>query len=198
VKRIAIAGGIGAGKTVVSHYLSSRGWPVVDADVVARQISEPGQPAWRALRDAFGDAVLGPDGSLDRQFLADIVFYDQSALRRLNHITHGHIGAEIVRQLDTATGPAAFVALPLFVPEHRAIFSLDAAWAVQVEPDTAVARLCGQRGFSQEDARARLASQISNDERAAIVDRVLWNEGSIDDLYAQLDTLMEETGLGRE
>jgi dephospho-CoA kinase len=198
VKTVAIAGGIGAGKTAVAERLASLDWPVIDADVIARKVVEKGEPAWRALRDAFGTAVLGEDGELDRKFLADVVFHDPSALRRLNHITHGRIGEEIVRELDATMGPAVFVALPLFRSEHRAALRLDEVWAVQVEPATALKRLCTLRGFSEDDARARLAAQMSNDERAAVVDRILWNEGTIDDLYAQLDAALEELGVGRD
>jgi len=89
VKTVAIAGGIGAGKSVLAERLTTLGWPVIDADVIARRVVEKGEPAWRALRDAFGTAAMDEDGELDRKFVADIVFHDPSALRRLNHITHG-------------------------------------------------------------------------------------------------------------
>jgi len=196
VKRIAIAGGIGAGKTVVTERLSELGAIVIDADLIAHQISEPGRPAWRALRDAFGDALLGEDATIDRPFVADVVFHDRSALRRLNHITHSYIGAEIRRQLDAHPSTVVFVALPLFRPEHRGIFNLDEAWAVQVRPETAISRLCTYRGFSEDDARSRLANQMSNREREVIVDRVMWNEGTIADLHERLDVLLHEIGFG--
>lgn len=195
MKRIAIAGGIGAGKTVVTDYLAERGWTVIDADLIAHQLSQPEGPVWRALRDAFGDAVVRADATLDRAFIADIVFHDASALRRLNRITHAPIGVEIARQLGQVTAPAAFVALPLFRPEHRAAFDFDSAWSVQVAPETAVRRLCAHRGYSEVDAQRRLANQMTNDERKAIVDRVMWNEGSIDELYRQVDALLREEGL---
>jgi dephospho-CoA kinase len=195
MKRIALAGGIGAGKTAAADRLVALGYRVIDADVVAHQVTANGTPAWRALRDAFGDAVLAPDGSLDRAFVAEIVFHDTTALRRLNRITHGHIGVEIGRRLDDAAGAACFVALPLFRPEHRAAFHLDEAWAVLVGPDIAMKRLCELRGFSEADASARLASQMSNEERMAIVDRVIWNEGSLDDLCARVDEALRESGV---
>ena len=176
----------------MSDRLVERGYTVIDTDAVARTVTAVGQPAWRALRDAFGSAVLGPDGTLDRAFLADVVFHDPSALRRLNHITHGYIGLDVIDQLNRATGDAVFVALPLFRPEHRPAFQIDEAWAVMVSPDTAVQRLVAHRGYSVADAQARLANQISNDERAAIVDRVIWNEGSLDDLYGLLDDALSE------
>jgi dephospho-CoA kinase len=195
MKRIAIAGGIGAGKTAVTDRLASLGFTIIDADEVARRVTDCGSPAWQALRDAFGDAVINDDRSLARDFVAEIVFHNVTALRRLNQITHGHIGNEIARQLDEAKGPAAFVALPLFRPEHRSIFRLDEAWSIQASPEVAVARLMNYRLFSENDARARLASQMTNDERSAIVDRVIWNDGDLQQLYEQLDVQLHRIGL---
>jgi dephospho-CoA kinase len=195
VKRVAIAGGIGAGKTAVAERLTFLGFPVVDADVVARKVVEKGEPAWHALRDAFGTAVLNDRGEIDRQFLADVVFHDESALSRLNNVTHGYIGEEIVRELDNTSGPVAFSAIPLFRSEHRALFQLDEAWAVLVQPDTAIERLVKFRGFTEDDARSRLAAQMSNEERMAIVDRVIWNDGTIDELFGQLDEAIEDLGV---
>jgi dephospho-CoA kinase len=197
MKRIVIAGGIGAGKSAICDRLRTLGFTVVDADDVAHDVTAKGSPALAALVDAFGSAVLANDGTLDRAFVAEIVFNDRSALRRLNHITHGQIGVEIVRQLDEATGDAVFAAVPLFRPEHRAAFTIDEVWSVQVDTETAVRRLVEGRGFSEDDARARLANQISNDERERIVDRVFWNEGTLDELFAQLDAALELVGLAR-
>lgn len=197
MKRIVIAGGIGAGKTAVATHLTTLGWPVIDADEIAHEVTQPGLPAFVALRDGFGDAILTPEGTLDRKFLAEVVFHDRPALQRLNRITHGHIGAEMVRRLGEVTGPAAFVAVPLFRPEHRALLEVDEVWAVLVQPETALERLCNLRGFSSDDAKARLASQMSNAERTAIVDRVFWNEGTLEELYGQVDKAMTEIGLTR-
>jgi dephospho-CoA kinase len=195
MKRIVIAGGIGAGKSAISERLRTLGYTVVDADDVAHEVTAKDSPALAALVDAFGSAVLANDGTLDRAFLAEIVFNDRSALRRLNRITHGHIGVEIVRQLDEATGDAVFAAVPLFRPEHREAFTIDEVWAVQVDPETAVRRLVEGRGFKEEDARARLASQMTNERREEIVDRVFWNNGTLDELFAELDSALGLVGL---
>lgn len=197
MQRIVIAGGIGAGKSVVAQRLRDLGFSVVDADDVAHDVTGPDSPTLAALVDAFGTAVLDDEGTLDRAFVADVVFHDESALRRLNAITHGPIGVEIARRLDGAEGDTVFAAIPLFRAEHRAAFSIDAAWSVQVSPETAVRRLVNGRGFAEADARARLASQISNEQRAALVDRVLWNEGTLDELYAELDDALREAGIAR-
>ncbi len=190
-----MAGGIGAGKSTVTDYLGQRGFTVIDADDVAHQVVEPDRPAWRALRDAFGDAVLAPDRTIDRSFLAEVVFHDRSALTRLNGITHGHIGAEIHAELERASGTAVFVALPLFRPEHRQIFRLTRVWGVLVAPEVALRRLVEQRGLDERDARARLANQPTNEERLAVVDDVIWNEGTTEALYARVDELLGERGL---
>ena len=195
MKRIVIAGGIGAGKTAATDYLASRGFAIVDADDVARTVTEPGEPAWTAMVDAFGDAVLQEDRTLDRAFVAEVVFHDPSALKRLNMITHDHIGLEILRRVSAATEDAVFIAIPLFRAEHRKAFELDEVWAVLASPDVALSRLVEHRQFSRTDARARLASQDTNDQRASIADHVLWNNGTFDELYAQLDGQLLRCGL---
>jgi dephospho-CoA kinase len=192
VKRVSVAGGIGAGKTAVTDRLLSLGFSVIDADVIARQVVEKGEPAWIALRDAFGTAVLTPEGDIDRKFLADVVFHDASALRRLNSITHGYIGAEIAAELAEATGEAVFVAIPLYRPEHSEAYRFDETWAIQVDPTTAFQRLTTLRGLDADDALSRLAAQMDNDARAAIVDRVIWNDGTLEDLYGSVDVALTE------
>jgi dephospho-CoA kinase len=198
VKRVALAGGIGAGKTAVAERLTHLGFTVIDADVIARKVVQKGEPAWRALRDAFGTAVLDGEGQIDRPFLADIVFHDESALRRLNNVTHGYIGEEIVRELDATSASVVFVALPLYRPEHRADLQLDEVWGVLSDPAVALSRLVSLRGFSEADAQARLAAQMTNDDRLAIVDRVMWNNGTLEDLYGELDAALEELGVVRD
>lgn len=198
MKRIAIAGGIGAGKSAVTDRLREFGYTVIDADDVAHDATSKGTAAWQGLRDAFGDAVLANDGTLDRAFVADIVFHDPSALRRLNKITHGAIGQAIERELNEASGELVFVALPLFRSEHRSLFTLDEVWAILVEPETAVRRLVDLRGFNESDARARVASQMTNEQRVSIVDRVIWNNGTREELFERIDDALDLPGVARE
>jgi dephospho-CoA kinase len=110
-------------------------------------------------------------------------------------ITHGHIGEEILRRVGRLTGSAVFISIPLFRPEHRAAFKLDEVWAILASPEVALARLVEQRHFSEEDARARLASQMTNEERLSLVDHVLWNDGTIEELYLELDAQLTRSGL---
>src|SRR5487761_1377748 len=149
MKRIVIAGGIGAGKSAVADRLRDLGFVVVDADDIAHEVTAPGSPTLAALVDAFGTAVLDDDGSLDRAFVAEVVFHDASALRRLNAITHPPIGVEIANRLAASDGEAVFCAIPLFRREHRATFAIDEVWAVQVSPESAVRRLIDARGFGE-------------------------------------------------
>jgi dephospho-CoA kinase len=197
MKRIAIAGGIGAGKSLTCDFIVKQGFSVIDSDDVAHEIVEPGKAAWQAIRDAFGDSVLKPDQTIDREFLAKIIFSNDSARNRLNSITHPAIGIEILRQIEACTSPAVFIALPLYRSEHRQIFSLDSAWAVLVSPEIAKKRLVEHRGFSESDAQARIDTQVSNEIRSSIVDRVIWNEGSTEDLHNSVNEALQSEGLLR-
>ena len=197
MKRIAIAGGIGAGKSLTCDFIVKQGFSVIDSDDVAHQIVEPGKAAWQAIRDAFGDSILKLDQTIDREFLAKIIFSNDSARNRLNSITHPAIGIEIIRQIEACTTPAVFIALPLYRSEHRQIFSLDSAWAVLVSPEIAKKRLVEHRGFSESDAQARIDTQVSNEIRSSIVDRVIWNEGSTEDLHNSVNEALLSEGLLR-
>ena len=173
---------------------------MIDADEVSREVVAPGRPAYIALRDAFGDAILAGDETLDRAFLAEVVFHDAAALARLNAITHPRVGEEILARLAGAereSAPVVFVALPLFRPEHRTLFSLDSVWAIEVTPEVALARLVQSRHLSLEDARSRLAAQMSNEERRALADHVVVNDGTIEEFAARLDELLVTEGLVR-
>jgi len=195
VLHLGIAGGIGSGKSTVTSALERAGIRVIDTDVIAREVVEPGRPAWRALVDAFGRAVTDSDGLIDRPFLAAIAFPTPSALRRLNAITHGAIGLEVVRQLEECRGDHYAVAVPLFRPEHRTVFRLNEVWATEVDPDVAITRLIRHRGFSEEDARNRISNQISNSERSSIVDLIIPNNDSIEVLERRIQSLLRERGI---
>jgi dephospho-CoA kinase len=191
---VAIAGGIGSGKTAVTDKLASLGFSVVDADLIAREVVEKGQPAWRALIDAFGSAVLTPEGDIDRKFVADVVFHDASALRRLNHITHGYIETAMRAQLDAASGDVVFVSIPLYRDEMRAELGLSEVWALEVDPEIAVSRLTSSRAMSEDDARARLSTQMSNEQRRFLADRVIENNGTREELNTAIEQILAEVG----
>jgi dephospho-CoA kinase len=195
VKRIALAGGIGAGKSTVVDYLRAQGFVALDADEVYRDLTKPGEPLLDVLVDAFGSAVRSDDGELDRSFLSSVVFSDPTALRRLNAITHGPIGRAISRQLGEARGSAAFVAIPLLRHEHREELDLDEVWSIQVTPEVALDRLVTQRAMSPAAAQQRISAQMSNEDRAKLADEVIWNNADRGALHTRVDELLRERGL---
>ncbi len=182
MKLIGLGGGIGAGKSTVSNMLRSRGAVIVDADLVARQVVEPGTPALAAIAERFGQQVLQADGSLNRAGLAGIVFHDKEALAALNSITHPAIGAEMRRQIEEHLDSDRIViwdAALLFDSERAAMVG---RMVVDVDPEVAVQRLVKYRGLAESDARARMASQMSREDRVAKADFVIDNSGTETDL----------------
>ena len=162
---------------------------VIDADRIAREVVEPGQPALAEIVARFGPGVRRPDGSLDRAALATIVFGDPAALADLNAITHPRIAARS-RELLDAAAPGAVVVydMPLLV-EQRSAEGWDAVIVVEAPLDVRLERLVRDRGMTVEDARARIAAQAGDDERRAVADHVVVNSGSIADLEAATDAV---------
>ncbi len=193
MKRIALSGGIGSGKSAVTAYLRSRHFTVVDADEIAHQQAQGDSPVVAALVDAFGAGILR-DGVFDRAFLAQLVFASEVNRARLNAITHGPIGREMRRQIDEAEGSAVFVAIPLFRPEHRSL-GLDEVWMILTDPSLALERLVEQRGMTPADARARIDAQESNDERRSHAALILDNNASLEGLLTQVDQALLDRGL---
>ena len=192
MQRIAIAGGIGSGKTAVTDYLASKGVVIVDADVVARDVVAPGETAYLQLVDAFGRGILADDSTLDRALVADVVFRDATALRRLNRITHFAIGIEIVRRCDENANAVVAIALPLYRPEHRSLFGVTQAWLVRAREDVVLTRLTTSRKMDLGDAQRRIAAQqalaLPDDAFDAIID----NSEDLHATYANADRLLAE------
>lgn len=189
--RIGLTGGIGSGKSTVAALLAERGAVVVDADRIAREVVEPGTPGLAAVVAAFGETVLAPDGSLDRPALAAVAFADDAARERLNAVVHPLVrerAAEIVAAL-----PADAVVVhdvPLLVETGQA-GSYDLVLVVETDPGTRVTRLVG-RGLTEEDARARIAAQATDEQRRAVADVVLDNSGTPEELADQVARFWEE------
>jgi dephospho-CoA kinase len=184
---VGLTGGIGSGKSTVAAMLVDRGATLIDADAITRELQAPGQPVLAAIVARFGTAVVGPDGTLDRQALADVVFPDPVALADLNAIVHPAVGVEIARRLEeaTATGGIVVLDIPLLVESGRD--DLAATIVVDVDPEVAVERLVRHRGLDPDDARARQARQAGRDERLARADHVVANDGDLDALAAEVD-----------
>ncbi len=186
---VGLTGGIGSGKSTVSAMLSERSALVVDADVVARQVVEPGGPAYQAVVDRFGPEVLGGDGALDRQRLADVVFADPGALSHLNAIVHPAVRAVMAELVAKAEPDAAVVVLdiPLLVESRRSYPDLAGVVVVDCPVDVAVRRVVAQRGMNEEAVRARISAQASREERLAQADFVIDNSGSLDHLAGEVE-----------
>ena len=188
---LGLTGGIGSGKSTVSAMLADRGAVIIDADAIVRELQAPGQPLLAELAAEFGDSILGADGSLDRAALAAAAFGDKEKVAALNRIVHPAVGREMNRRLEEQrdTDNVVVLDIPLLAENPRK--GLCGVIVVDVPVDTAVERLMRHRGFSESDARARVANQASRETRLAIADRVLDNSGDIASLESQVDEVWQ-------
>ncbi len=185
--RIGLTGGIGSGKSAVSRLLAEHGAVVIDADLIAREVVEPGTPGLKAVVEEFGPEVLRPDGTLDRERLGAIVFADEAARLRLNAIVHPLVGARS-EEIVAAAPPGAVLVhdVPLLV-ENNLAGNFDLVIVVEAPERIRVERLVEHRGMTTDAAGARIAAQASDDERRAVADVVIRNDGTLDDLRTQVD-----------
>jgi dephospho-CoA kinase len=188
---MGLTGGIGSGKSTVSRLLAERGAVIVDADQIAREVVEPGTPGLAAVVDAFGQDVLAADGSLNRPALAAIVFADPEARGRLDGIVHPLVRAR-AGEVEAQAAPDAVVVhdIPLLVETGQA-GSYDLVLVVEADPEIRVQRLVG-RGLSEDDARARIAAQATDEQRRAVADVVLDNSGTPEQLADQVERFWAE------
>ncbi|MGH3386319.1 MAG: dephospho-CoA kinase [Nocardioidaceae bacterium] len=180
--RVGLTGGIGSGKTAVTELLDELGAVVVDADLLARAVVEPGTDGLDEVVAAFGPGVLDGEGALDRQALAAVVFDDPSARARLEAIIHPRVRRRAA-EVESAAGDAAIVvhAIPLLVETGQAD-RFDVLVVVDVPEDLQVERLTRLRGMSEQEARSRIAAQATREQRLAAADVVVDNSGTLDDL----------------
>ena len=183
---VGLAGGIGSGKSAVSERFNAQGVRIVDADVAARTVVEPGEPALAEIVDHFSENVLDDEGRLDRRNLRSLVFNDAEERRWLERALHPRINALMRDQLAEARSPYAILVNPLMRNrDARAnrILVVDVAEAVQIE------RTMARDRVDLSQAKAIMANQLGRDARLAFADDVIVNDGSIDDLHAQVDAL---------
>ena len=186
---VGLTGGIGSGKSTVAAQLAARGAAVVDADGISRQILEPDGAAFDQVVDRFGPSLVGPDGRIDRPALAGMVFGDPDALADLNRLTHpviGRVMSERVVEL-AATSPIVVLDIPLLTIATKDRFTFGAIVVVDTPEEVAVRRLVEHRAFSEADARARVAAQITREERRALADLVIDNSGDRAALESEVD-----------
>ncbi len=190
--RVGLTGGIGSGKSTVSQRLAELGAVVVDADLIAREVVAPGMPALAAIAERFGPDVLTAEGVLDRPALGRLVFGDPQALRDLEAITHPAIWALTAQRMSAAPADAVVVHdMPLLVEKHMAA-EYHLVVVVGASEETRLRRLVELRGMTEDDARARIAAQVTDEQRRAAADVWLDNEGTPGDLTQQVDRLWGE------
>jgi dephospho-CoA kinase len=189
--RVGLTGGIGSGKSEVSRRLAAHGAVLVDADVAAREVVEPGTPGLGEIVAVFGPGVLRPDGRLDRDRLGQIVFSSPDLRAKLNAIVHPLVH-ERMRQVEQegirASGPSAIVVhdVPLLA-ENGLAGGFDLVVVVDAPEHLQVERLAASRGMSPGHARERMAAQASREQRLAVADIVIDNSGSLRDLDRRVD-----------
>ena len=190
---VGLTGGIGSGKSTVARLLEKRGAVVFDADLLAREAVEPGTPGHAAVIERFGADVLAPGGELDREALASIVFADPSARRDLEQIVHPEVrrlfaeGTEAYRDTDRVVVFSA----PLLV-ETGMHTAFEILVVVSATVATQIERLMRQRGMSEASIRARIDAQAPLEDKAAVADFIVDNEGTLDELESQVEQLWND------
>jgi len=185
--RTALTGGIGAGKSTVSRRLADLGAIILDADLLAREVVEPGTGGLAEIVETFGSQVLRPDGSLDRAGLGRIVFADPQQLARLNAIVHPRVAARTREIARAAPQDAVLVHDVPLLAENPDRPAYDLVIVVEAPQEERERRLVRDRGMSLEDARARIRAQATDARRREIADVVLDNSGSLSSVLAQVD-----------
>lgn len=185
---LGLTGSYGSGKSTVAAMLAEMGIPVIDADEIAREVVRPGAPALAEIVAAFGGSVLKEDGTLDRARLAEVVFAEEGARRRLNAIVHPRVG-ERLRQFvrENAAAPVVVLEIPLLL-EGGGRGLVDQIVVVTVKESTRMERLA-RRGIDESSARARLASQLPQERKVALADHVIDNDGDRESTRAQVRAL---------
>ncbi|MGY4042463.1 dephospho-CoA kinase [Aeromonas hydrophila] len=191
---VAITGGIGSGKTTVANQFAELGIEVVDADVIAREVVEPGTPALTAIAAHFGSEIITPAGQLDRRQLRERVFTDPQAKGWLNALLHPLIRTEMQRQCAAARSPYCLLVVPLLV-ENRLTALANRVLVIDVDEATQIERTCRRDGVSREQAQAILAAQASRAERLAAADDVLDNQNGTPEAIKSRILALHETYL---
>ena len=189
---IGITGGVGSGKSTVLEYLEKEcGACIIQADLVARELMEPGGSSYRAVAAEFGEGILASDGSIDRGALAAIVFSDEEKLARLNALTHPLVKEEVQRRM--AQTDKALVVFESAIPREARMRDLcDEIWFVHVPVETRIERLMASRGYSRQKCQAIMDNQLADEVFAQLADHVIENGGSPEETRKQVAALLQE------
>lgn len=186
---IGLTGGIATGKSTVSNMLKEKGFPVIDADIAARAVVEPGQPALQEIMNAFGSDVLSADGSLNRQKLGSIIFHDKEKRKKLNEIVHPAVRSWMMAEKDKAVrkGYKTIVFdIPLLF-ESKLTWMADRTLLVYTDPAVQLQRLMNRNGYTEEEASARIQSQMPIEEKKELADDIINNSGTKEETAKQLE-----------
>jgi dephospho-CoA kinase len=193
---IGLTGGVGSGKSTVARILQSKGAVIIDADAIARDVLQPGRPAFDRVRARFGDEVIEADGSLNRRALASIVFSDPAARSELEAITHPEILSEVGKLIGEIESSAIVILEAPLLFEARAevekAVRLDALIVVASSDEAQVERLRRARGMSPEDVKARISAQAALEEKLTEADYVIENYGSLEALEEQTNLVWDQ------
>ncbi len=184
---IGLTGGIGSGKSEVSRLLVARGAEIIDADLIVRELQQPGAEVYNKMVEIFGGEIIASDKSLDRAAIAAKVFSDENLLKTLNDLVHPIVRRVMNERVESfrKTDKVVVLDIPLLVENPRE--GLDGVLVVDLEIEIAVARLVDQRNMKLEDARARVAKQATREQRLAIANHVIDNSGDRDSLAKKVD-----------
>ena len=188
---VGVTGGIGSGKSAVTRRLEQYGITVVDADVVARIVVEPGKPALTQIAEHFGADILQADGTLDRAALRARVFQDEAERRWLERLTHPLIGQEIVDQISASRSPYTVLSSPLLLDTSQKAL-VECVVVVDVPEEVQIARTAQRDNNDEAQVKRIMAAQLSRESRLALADIVIDNSGSLEDLELQVDELHKE------
>lgn len=194
---IGLTGGIACGKSMISAYLAQKGIPVIDGDLVARQIVEPGTKGLAQIVDTFGAEYLHADGTLNRAMLGSLVFADKEALQQLNAITKPLLLEAFKTQINALHAhPMIVLDVALLLEDHDYKELADQVWVVTVSPAQQLARLMKRNSYTAEEAQNRINAQMSNEKRIQYADVVIDNNGTMSETIAQVDRLLYNILIG--
>lgn len=189
---IGLTGSIASGKSTVANFLKEYGLPIVDADLVARQVVEPGSKTLAQIAESFGQDVILPNGEMDRTKVGSIIFNNEEKRLQLNHIIHPAIREEMLRQRDqhVAEGKHVVMDIPLLF-ESKLQHFVEQVLVVTVSPDIQLSRLMERNQLSLEEAKARISSQMPLSEKVKDADAVIYNDGTIQETKEQLHDILK-------
>jgi dephospho-CoA kinase len=188
---VVLTGGIASGKSAVSACFEKLGTPVVDTDIIARQVVEPGSPALERITGELGAGFLDADGKLNRSKLRQAIFSDPDLKSRLESILHPLIGKEVLQQVKQLDSPYCIIVIPLYA-ESSTYAWIDRVLVVDVIEDTQIERVMARDGINRDQARAILNAQASRQDRLALADDILDNSGDLSELPEKVKALHEK------